>query len=139
MFVGLGLVVWPSVIDHTNEFVNPYGARFSLLAGVGAMALLGIRYPLQMLPLILFEFVWKTIFLAAFVFPLWSVGKMDEVTIASAWECATIYIFIPLIPWRYVFTHYVRKRGERWRRSAVVTVQTRKQVLKKTAILLRCG
>jgi hypothetical protein len=26
-----------------------------------------------------------------------------------------VVIFIPLIPWRYVFAHYVLKHGDRWK------------------------
>jgi hypothetical protein len=29
--------------------------------------------------------------------------------------CLMVVIFIPLIPWRYVFAHYVLKHGDRWK------------------------
>ena len=51
LFFGLGTFIWPEVIQHTNSFAIAYGVRFSLLAGLGALAGLGLRYPLQMLPL----------------------------------------------------------------------------------------
>ena len=43
--VGLGLYIWPAVIHHTSEFAAAEGIRFGLLAGLGAMAILGLRYP----------------------------------------------------------------------------------------------
>jgi hypothetical protein len=29
-----------------------------------------------------------------------------------------IVIFVPLVPWTYVFEHYVKQPGDRWWRSA---------------------
>ena len=51
---GLAAFVWPSVIVHTNEFAMSAGIRVSLLAGIGLVAALGLRYPVQMIPLLLF-------------------------------------------------------------------------------------
>ena len=114
MAVGIGVTFWPQVIHHTADFAARRGALFSLLAGIGAFAAVGLRYPLQMLPIALFEFGWKTIFLTAFVLPLWLSNQLDAATADSAKECASIFIFLPCIPWRYVWSNYVMKRGEPW-------------------------
>ena len=50
MAAGLGVYVWPAVLHHTNEFAAAAGIRVALLAGLGATAALGLRYPEQMLP-----------------------------------------------------------------------------------------
>lgn len=77
MAAGLGAFVWPNVIHHTNEFVATRGIQVSLLAGLGLTAALGLRYPLKMLPILLFERTWKAIHLMAFALPLWS-GPSDQ-------------------------------------------------------------
>jgi hypothetical protein len=56
---GLGAYIWPVVIHHTNELAATDGAKFALLAGLGATAVLGLRYPVEMLPLLRFELIWK--------------------------------------------------------------------------------
>ena len=89
--------------------------RFALLAGLGAAAALGLRYPLQMLPLLLFELIWKAIYLIAFAMPLWSAHHINAAAAEDIKAVLMVVIFLPLIPWRYVFTHYVLKRGDRWR------------------------
>jgi len=112
---GLGVYYWPSVIHHSSEFAIAQGIQFSLLAGLGTTALLGFRYPVQMIPLLLFEMIWKAIYLAAFALPLWQAHQITDAAAENIKAVLFVVIFIPLIPWRYVFANYVLKRGERWR------------------------
>jgi hypothetical protein len=55
-----GIVFLPQLIGHepTARGVIP-----SMLAGMWVLACFGLRYPLQMLPILLFELAWKTIWL----------------------------------------------------------------------------
>lgn len=112
---GLGIYIWPVVLHHTSELAAAQGIQFALLAGLGATAVLGLRYPVQMLPLLLFELIWKTIYLAAFALPLWSAHQITAAAAEDIKACLMVVIIIPLIPWRYVFAHYVAQRGERWK------------------------
>ena len=115
MAAGLGVFAWPAVVRHTNEFAVAQGVRVALLAGLGASAALGIRYPVQMLPVLLFEMVWKAIYLTAFALPLWSAHQISAAVAENIKAVLMVVIFIPLIPWRYVWTHYVLKHGDRWK------------------------
>ena len=112
--IGLALVVWPDVISHPNAPLLSAAASHSLLAGIGAMAALGLRYPLKMLPILLFEMLWKIIFLGFYALPLWATGEIDEGSWSNIRDCLVIVIFIPLIPWRYVLATYVTDKGEGW-------------------------
>jgi len=112
---GLGMYIWPVVLHHTNELAATKGVQFALLAGLGATAVLGFRYPVKMLPLLLFELIWKTIYLIAFAWPLWSAHQITAAAAEDIKACLMVVIFIPLIPWRYVFAQYVLKRGDRWK------------------------
>jgi len=87
----------------------------ALLAGLGATAALGLRYPVQMLPLLLFELIWKAIYLTAFALPLWSAHQITPAVAEDIKAVLMVVIFVPLIPWRYVFAHYVLKHGDRWK------------------------
>ena len=117
LFFGLGTFIWPEVIHHDASFAVAYGVRFSLLAGLGAMAGLGLRYPLQMLPLLLFELLWKAIYLIAFALPLYRSHGIDNATAEDIKSVLMVVVFIPCVPWKYVFANYVMKPGERWRGS----------------------
>jgi len=115
MAAGLGAFIWPDVIHHTSHFAMTKGIQCALLAGLGATSALGLRYPVQMLPILLFEFTWKAIYLAAFALPLWSAHQIDAATAEDIQAVLMVVILIPLIPWRYVFAHYVLRRGDRWK------------------------
>ena len=88
----------------------------SMFAGLWVMGMIGVRYPLRMLPIFLFEFVWKTLWLLAFGLPQWLAGTgsprlhEDLVGIGNG-----PILFGLIIPWRYVWRHYVREPGDRWR------------------------
>lgn len=112
---GLGVYIWPVVFHHTSELAIREGIRFSLLAGLGATAVLGFRYPVQMLPLLLFEMIWKAVYLVAFALPLWRARQITDAVAEDIKAVLMVVIFIPLIPWRYVFAQYVMKRGDRWK------------------------
>src|ERR1700674_4097530 len=73
LVVGLGATIVPPLINHAPM---ARGVIPSLLGGVWLLAFIGLKYPLQMLPLLMFEFAWKTIWLLAFGLPQWSAGQM---------------------------------------------------------------
>ena len=116
--VGLAATVWPLIINHSPQWPLMNSVVCSLLAAVSVLAAVGIRYPLQMLPVLLFEIVWKSIWLIAVALPLWSANQIDARTWETVSDCLFGAILIPLIPWRYVVSRYVTKPGDRWTRTA---------------------
>lgn len=86
-----------------------------MLVALSILAFLGVRYPLQMLPILLFESAWKVIWLAAVALPMWRAEQLDAATRQAIYECALVVIILAVIPWRYVFARYVTQRGDRWR------------------------
>ena len=114
--VGLGIDIWPAIISHANPWGLWQGVVLCVLGAVSALALLGIRYPLQMLPLLFFELIWKSIWLIVVALPLWSAHQlMDARTSETVLACLMGVIFPIVIPWRYVIANYVKQRGDRWR------------------------
>lgn len=114
VIVGLGIKVWPGVIRHEEPWERMEGVVQCMLAAFAALSVLGLRYPLQMLPLLLWEMTWKSIWLLVVALPLWLDGHMDESTWATASACLLVLIFPFGIPWRFVIEHYLKKRGDRF-------------------------
>ncbi|MDB5756102.1 MAG: hypothetical protein JWP34_2079 [Massilia sp.] len=113
--VGLGVEIWPGVIHHDKPWELMEGVVACMLAALGALAIVGLRYPLQMLPLLLWEMLWKSIWLLVVALPLWSLGQMDKATWATTFACL-MGVIVPLaIPWPYVCARFILKPGNRWR------------------------
>lgn len=114
LFVGLGLTVWPYVFHHSEAAVALSGVRLSLMAGLGLTAALGLLQPARMLPLLVFEVVWKAIYLTAFALPLWLSAHMNPTVTEDTYAILIVAIFPPLMPWRYIFRQYLRAAGAPW-------------------------
>ena len=110
-FVGLGFIVWPQLINHPKPWDPLHGVAFSFWAALSVLMGLGLRYPLQMLPLLLLQLFYKLIWLTAVAFPLWQAGRPSAMTTNFV---IPVVIDLIVIPWPYVFAHYFKKRGERW-------------------------
>ena len=114
MAVGLALTVWPIIVDHDLSMPRMTGVALAMLGTIGVLAVLGLRYPLQMLPLLLFELVWKILWLAAFALPLWSRDMVDEAHAGTIFDTSLGAVLLLVIPWGYVWRHYVKRRPARW-------------------------
>ncbi len=108
MFVGLGLVIWPGILDTGREWELARGLVNAMLAALGLLAGLGLRHPLRMLPLLLFETAWKLIWLLRVALPAWLGGRLDAAMAETAAECLGVAIFLLVLPWGYVWRRYVR-------------------------------
>jgi len=111
--------IWPALIRHSGEAaILPNVAR-CLMAAMAPLMLLGLRYPLKMLPIMLFEFFWKTIWIAAFGIPLWLGHRVDPDVAETIKACGMGVVICPIvIPWDYVWANYIKPRGDRWRGAA---------------------
>ena len=123
LIIGLGMQVWPAVIDHVYSMKIDSGIVTCMLWALSVLSILGLRYPLQMLPLLLFEITWKTAWLLTVALPHWLSAQWNQDLASTTFAVSLVVIFLPLIPWAYVFEHYVRKPGDRWGRSAATALR----------------
>ncbi len=115
-FVGLGAVVWPTMINHPKTWDPLHGVAFSFWAALSALMGLGLRYPLQMLPLLFLQLFYKSVWLIAVDLPLWSAGGPTGLTKTFV---IPVVVDLIVIPWAYVLGNYVKKRGDRWRSESL--------------------
>lgn len=110
IFVLLGKDAWPQILTRGEAWLPLSGVAFSFWAAFSALSILGLRYPLKMLPLLLLQMLYKITWLLGVGLPLWRAGKWDSGVEELFIVCAvgvTIDLFV--IPWRYVLQTYVLK------------------------------
>jgi hypothetical protein len=124
--VGLAIEKLPALL-HPATLSPGDSVILSVLGATALLAVVGIRYPIKMLPLLFFEFVWKSIWILAFGLPLLLSGGLDPNISFGGTEtliaCLVGVVLVPLVmPWGYVFKHYLKAPGARWGKKQVSAV-----------------
>jgi len=109
--LGLAIVKWPLLFDHEPWELNEGTVEVMLIA-MSLLAGLGLRYPVKMLPLLLFEVAWKLLWLGVVALPLWLDGELEGATRVQATEVLWVVVIMVAIPWRHVFNQYVVAAAE---------------------------
>ena len=114
MAVGLVLVKWPLLAEaHTLPLYE--GVTLCLLTAMSLLAFVGLRHPVRLLPLLVFESLWKLGWLALVGLPqAWS-GSLDADTRDTVFSCSFVVLILAVVPWRHVWQQYVREPGDPWR------------------------
>jgi hypothetical protein len=114
MGAGLAIVKWPLLSDaHRQPFYE--GVTLCLLTAMSLLAFLGLRYPVRLLPLLLFESVWKVLWLGLVALPRAVTGTMDAHTTENVFSCSLVVVILAVIPWRHVWRYFVRAGADAWR------------------------
>jgi hypothetical protein len=116
MGVGLAVYKWP-LLFADKPWGLAQGTVECLLVAMSILALLGLRHPQRMLPILLFEVAWKLLWLGVVALPAWLDNQLDTATREQVAKVLWVAIVIAVIPWRQVLTHYVLTPGQPWRRS----------------------
>ena len=77
MFVGLALFKLPGIFNPPENLSTTGSVVLSVLAGIAFLAVLGIRYPVKMLPLLFFELLWKVLWVVGWGLPLWYTQQLS--------------------------------------------------------------
>lgn len=111
---GLALTKWPELVHHAPwELMR--GTVVTMLVAMSVLALLGLRYPQRMLPILLFEVGWKLAWLGLVAAPLWVHGSLTGATRQQAGAVLWVVVIIAVIPWRHVTRQFALAPGEPWR------------------------
>ena len=98
---------WTAIMTHQGAWNHLEALAYSVWAAYTTLSILGLVNPLKMLPIILFEIFYKSIWLVIVAYPLWSAHKL----VGSPAEGMTyMFLWLPLpliaVPWAYVFRTY---------------------------------
>lgn len=122
MFVGLAITRWPGIFNPPPGISNAGTVVGSVLLALSILAVLGLRYPLKMLPLLFFELLWKVMWVVGWGIPLWFTQQLapdSQLTLISA---LVGVVLVPLtVPWGYIFKQYMKAPGDRWGKQVTVS------------------
>lgn len=118
MALVMGSFVWRQLLFDWADWPLWKGVGKSMLAALALISLLGVRYPLQMLPLMLYEMAWKTVWLTLIALRAWQAGHWNAELGSMFEDCIGIVIAYFVMPWRYVWARYVTQPMEPVRRAA---------------------
>ena len=123
-FAGLVFVIgkWQlmSLLGGPSEWAPWRGAGHSLLLALAILSIGGMFRPLAFLPIMLFEVVWKAVWLTAVALPLWMAGEQIPGIVSVKGSIIGTGLIIICIPWKYVWWRYFTLPIEPWRRKKQV-------------------
>ena len=113
MGVGLAVVKWPQLAEaHTRPLYE--GVTLCILTAMSLLALLGLRRPVALLPVLLFESGWKILWLVLVALPKAIAGDLDAATTEVLVNCSVVVVILAVTPWSHVWRQYALASGDRW-------------------------
>lgn len=118
LFIAIPLMTASSIAFSARSIGagDGWGVTACLLTMLALMFVLGLRYPLKMVPLLIFELGWKMIWVARVALPLWLDGRVDDVLRTNSVAIGSGVFLLMVIPWQYVVRHYLQAPGDPWRK-----------------------
>lgn len=99
---------WSSLVGYWGEFEAVEGVAYAFWGALSLLALVGLRFPVKMLPLLLLQFGYKLIWIAAVGYPLLQRGELDPAGMELL-QANLIGAGIDLvaIPWWFAIRTYI--------------------------------
>lgn len=108
--LGLMLTIWPDILLRDDYSADSGSVVLALLGALSLLCLLGIFRPMKMLPLLMFEFLWKLIWVLGFALPMALMDGLDPYASETLFACVIGLVLVPLaLPWRYIKKRYFQR------------------------------
>ena len=117
--LAMGSQIWPGLLGGgSDDVAHMTGVVRAMLGALTILALLGVRHPLAMLPLLFWELAWKLIWVAAIGLPLWSDDRFTPAMRATWGETLFgVVLLLVVMPWGHVYRRFITAGGDRWRNA----------------------
>jgi hypothetical protein len=104
MFLFLSYESWSHILSHRGPWENGNAAAWCMWGSYSVISIIGIRRPLRMLPIVLFEVVYKVAWLAVVAYPLWVKHELIG-SPAEGMARVFVWVILPIVamPWGYFF------------------------------------
>jgi hypothetical protein len=105
--VVVGFAAWPQVFHQEQPWDLMHSIVWTLYAAFSCLMLLGVMIPLRMLPLLLLQLLYKTIWIVAVALPLWLDGHLAMISATMIFFAIIVILDLAVIPWKFVFLNYI--------------------------------
>ncbi|MEO0464240.1 MAG: hypothetical protein AAF127_14000 [Pseudomonadota bacterium] len=112
--LGLSSFVWQQLLFEAAELATMTGVAKAMMATLVIMSLFGLRYPLDLLPVLIFELLWKCIWMLLIALPAALDDRWTSSIERLFFECVGVLILFVLIPWAYVWARWFSRPAEGW-------------------------
>jgi hypothetical protein len=111
VFFFVGSDSWTYILNHKGSWDHVKAAAFCMWASYSLLSILGVFHPLKMLPLVMFEIMYKIVWLMIVAYPLWSANQLAG-SPAEGMTNAFLWVALPIVamPWKYALNQYVLYR-----------------------------
>ncbi len=109
MVVFLGNDAWSYIVSHEGPWNPEAAAAWSVWAAFSVLASIGLFHPLRMLPIVLLEITYKTIWLVVVGVPLMNAGTLDGRAEEMMFSFGLVILPILATPWGYVVRTYLHR------------------------------
>ncbi|MEO1729208.1 MAG: hypothetical protein AAFR64_00555 [Pseudomonadota bacterium] len=112
--LGLSSFVWQQLLFEAAELATMTGVAKAMMAALVILSLFGMRYPLDLLPVLMFELLWKALWMLLIALPAALYDRWTDSIETLFFECVGVVILLVLIPWKYVWARWFAQSSERW-------------------------
>lgn len=108
-FISLAFDNWSAILFPDKQMDTLSGVAISFWASYSLLMVLGVRFPLKMIPLLLLQLIYKSAWIIGVYLPARRAEILSENIESFFWVCVTAIILdLIVIPWSYVFTNYFK-------------------------------
>lgn len=108
MFLFLSYDSWTHILNHKGTWEVTDAAAWCMWGAYAIISFIGVINPLKMLPIVLFEIIYKITWLVIVAYPLWIKNELIN---SPAEYTANVFVFVAIpvviMPWRYFFRVYI--------------------------------
>jgi len=108
MFLFVTYDSWTHIFTHTGAWDATNAAAWCMWGAYSVISFIGILRPLKMLPIVLFEIMYKITWLLIVAYPLWVRNELIG-SPAEGMTRAFLWVVLPIVamPWSYFFKTYI--------------------------------
>ncbi|WP_430906629.1 hypothetical protein [Maribacter sp. 2-571] len=108
-FISLAFDNWATILFPIEQMDTLTGVSISFWAAFSLLNLLGVRFPLKMIPILLLQLLYKSAWIIGTYLPALKNSALDTSLESFLRVCiAGIVLNLLIIPWGYVYKYYLK-------------------------------